>query len=39
MSEVALAVLLVVGASLMIRTLFEVLRVDAGFDPNGVRRR
>jgi predicted permease len=36
MSEVALAVLLVVGASLMIRTLSEVLRVDAGFQPEGV---
>jgi putative ABC transport system permease protein len=36
MSEVALAVLLVVGASLMVRTLLEVLRLDSGFKPDGV---
>jgi putative ABC transport system permease protein len=36
MSEVALAVLLVVGASLLMRTLLEVLHVDAGFSPENV---
>jgi putative ABC transport system permease protein len=35
-AEVALAVILVVGATLMIRTFGELSRIDLGFDPGGV---
>jgi putative ABC transport system permease protein len=34
--EVAVALLLLVGAGLLIRTSFALQRVDKGFDPNGV---
>ena len=33
-AEVALAVMLVVGAGLLIRTVYNLTRVDAGFDPS-----
>ncbi len=32
MAEVALAVMLVIGASLLVRTVYNLTRVDAGFD-------
>ena len=35
-SEVALSLILLVGAGLMIRTLFELGKVKAGFDPSNV---
>jgi predicted permease len=35
-SEIALAVLLVAGSGLLVRSLFSLQRVDAGFDPEGV---
>lgn len=35
-SEVALSLILLVGAGLMIRTLFHLQRMDAGFDPHNV---
>ena len=35
-SEVALALLMTVGAGLLVRSFFQVRRVDAGFDPHGV---
>src|SRR6185436_13391216 len=35
-AEVALAVVLVVGAGLMIRTVRNLLAIDAGFRPQGV---
>ena len=35
-SEVALSVILLIGAGLMIRSFVEVLRSDLGIDPNGV---
>ena len=35
-SEVALAMILLVGAGLMINTILHVQRVDPGFDPNNV---
>lgn len=35
-TEVALAVLLVVGAGLMIRSVTNLLAIDPGFNPNGV---
>lgn len=35
-SEVAVSVALLVGAGLMVKSLFVLLRSDNGFDPNGV---
>lgn len=35
-AEIALAVVLVVGATLLIRTFEELSRIDPGFDPQGV---
>ncbi|HSJ08450.1 MAG TPA: ABC transporter permease [Longimicrobiales bacterium] len=35
-SEVALAVVLVVGSALMLRSFAELQKVDAGFEPNGL---
>lgn len=35
-AQVALALVLSVGASLMLRSLWHLQRVDPGFDPNGV---
>jgi len=35
-SEVALAIILLVGAGLLLRTLWNLQAVDAGFDPHGV---
>jgi predicted permease len=35
-SEVALALLMTVGAGLLVRSFLQVRRVDAGFDPRGV---
>ncbi len=35
-AEVALAIVLLVGAGLMIRTALELQRIDPGFDPSGV---
>jgi putative ABC transport system permease protein len=35
-SEVALAVILVVGSGLMLRSFGELLRVDPGFEPDGL---
>ena len=32
MGEVALAVMLVVGAGLLLRSFWELMRVDSGFD-------
>ncbi len=36
MSELALAVMLVIGASLLVRSFSQVMRVDAGFHTTGV---
>ena len=36
MGQVALALVLLVGAGLLLKTLTRMGRVDAGFDPNGV---
>ena len=35
-SEVALALLMTVGAGLLVRSFLQIRRVDAGFDPHGV---
>ncbi len=35
-SEVALALLMTVGAGLLVRSFLQIRRVDAGFDPRGV---
>ena len=35
-AEVALAVLLVLGAALLVRSILELRQVDVGFDPDGV---
>jgi putative ABC transport system permease protein len=35
-AEIGLAIVLVIGASLLIMSLMRVLRVDPGFDPRGV---
>jgi hypothetical protein len=37
--EVALSLVLLMGAGVMIQSLLALRRVDAGFDPNNVRRR
>jgi putative ABC transport system permease protein len=35
-SEVALALLMTVGAGLLVRSFYQMQRVDPGFDPHGV---